>query len=319
MCLGARRSIRPKILAVTPLTFAQARQEVLSRLRARESRPAVEEAALEEAAGRVLAEDVAADRDCPPLDRSVRDGYAVRAADVPGKLRLAGEVRAGERGANMVGPGEAVEIMTGAPIPAGADAVIMVEHTTRENGWVSHRTGAPSRASSSIREAARPPPGRRCCAPASGWTTPISACWRRSGASASRCSASRWSPSSPPATKLSKWARRHRNFRFAIRTPIRWPRRWPARAACRDACRWRAIPWKIRGALVDQGLDTDLLLLSGGVSAGKVRRGGTGAGRFRRGILFRSRAHPAGPAAGLRQRGGAVSFSACRAIPPRPW
>ena len=91
---------------------------------------------MEEAAGRVLAEDVAADRDFPPMDRSVRDGYAVRAGDVPGKLQVVGEVRAGERYAGRVGPGEAVAIMTGAPVPAGADAVIMVEHTTREGGWV---------------------------------------------------------------------------------------------------------------------------------------------------------------------------------------
>ena len=95
-----------------------------------------EEIALEQAAGRVLAEDVAADRDCPALDRSVRDGYAVRASDVPGRLRVTGEVRAGQRHEGRVEPGEAVAIMTGAPVPAGADAVIMVEHTTHENGWV---------------------------------------------------------------------------------------------------------------------------------------------------------------------------------------
>ncbi len=80
------------------------------------------------AAGRVLAETVSADRDSPALARSVRDGFAVRAADLPGELDVIGEVRAGERFAGEAGAGQAVAIMTGAPLPAGADAVVMVEH-----------------------------------------------------------------------------------------------------------------------------------------------------------------------------------------------
>jgi molybdopterin molybdotransferase len=97
---------------------------------------AVEEAALQDAAGRVLAEDIAADRDTPALARSVRDGYAVRASDLPGELQVIGEVRAGERFAGVAGPGQAVEIMTGAPLPAGADAVAMVEYAHREGDRV---------------------------------------------------------------------------------------------------------------------------------------------------------------------------------------
>ncbi len=86
--------------------------------------------------GRVLAEGVVADRDFPPFDRATRDGYAVRAADlakVPARLAVVGEVKAGdwpEPGACSVGRGQAVGIMTGAPLPAGADAVVMVEHTS---------------------------------------------------------------------------------------------------------------------------------------------------------------------------------------------
>uniref|UniRef100_Q028Z3 Molybdopterin molybdenumtransferase n=1 Tax=Solibacter usitatus (strain Ellin6076) TaxID=234267 RepID=Q028Z3_SOLUE len=98
--------------------------------------PDTEEVALLEVAGRVLAMDIAADRDSPALARSVRDGYAVRAADLPATLEVIGEVRAGERFAGLVGPGQAVEIMTGAPIPAGADAVVMVEHTRRDGTQV---------------------------------------------------------------------------------------------------------------------------------------------------------------------------------------
>ena len=96
----------------------------------------VEEVALRDVAGRVLAEDIAADRDTPALARSVRDGYAVRSTDLPGELQVIGEVRAGERFAGAIGPGQAVEIMTGAPIPAGADAVVMVEYSHRAGGRV---------------------------------------------------------------------------------------------------------------------------------------------------------------------------------------
>jgi len=121
---------------VPPLTFSEARECVLSQVRGALRLPAAESVALHQAAGRVLAEDVAADRDIPALARSVRDGYAVRAGDLPGELDVIGEVRAGDRFSGSVGRGQAVEIMTGAPIPAGADAVVMVEHTERVNGRV---------------------------------------------------------------------------------------------------------------------------------------------------------------------------------------
>jgi molybdopterin molybdotransferase len=88
-----------------------------------------------DAAGRTLAEPVHADRDQPPFDRSTRDGFAVRAADCQPdtRLRRIGLVRAGEfwQGAPLAA-GEALEIMTGAPLPAGADAVLMVEHAVVE-------------------------------------------------------------------------------------------------------------------------------------------------------------------------------------------
>ena len=97
---------------------------------------AAERVPLTEAAGRVLAEAVAADRDYPPFARSARDGFAVRAVDVPGELRIAGEVRAGAIFHGSLQPGQAIEIMTGAPLPAGADAVVMVEHATRSDDRV---------------------------------------------------------------------------------------------------------------------------------------------------------------------------------------
>ena len=66
----------------------------------------------------------------------MRDGYAVRSADLPGELGSSAKCAPGERFAGEVGPGQAVEIMTGAPMPAGADAVVMVEHTARDDGRV---------------------------------------------------------------------------------------------------------------------------------------------------------------------------------------
>jgi molybdopterin molybdotransferase len=91
-----------------------------------------EDVALADALGRVLAEDVATDRDLPPFDRAAMDGYALRAGDVaaaPVALEVVGEVRAGEWPEVVLGPGQAVRIMTGAPVPAGADAVQQVERT----------------------------------------------------------------------------------------------------------------------------------------------------------------------------------------------
>jgi molybdopterin molybdotransferase len=91
-----------------------------------------EDVGLEEALGRVLAEDVASDVDLPPFDRVAMDGYALRAADVPTApvaLDVIGEVRAGQWPDLTVGPGQAARIMTGAPLPAGADAVQQVEKT----------------------------------------------------------------------------------------------------------------------------------------------------------------------------------------------
>ena len=114
---------------VAVLDFEPARECVIARVSASNPRPHRTEVDLLEAAGRVLAEDVLSDRDYPPTARSVRDGFAVRSADLPGDLAITGEVRAGQSSSAAVGSGQAIEIMTGAPLPAGADAVVMVEHT----------------------------------------------------------------------------------------------------------------------------------------------------------------------------------------------
>ena len=116
------------------LRFSEARRTVLDKVRAVSDRPARETAELSAAAGRVLGELILADRDYPPFDRATRDGYAVRAAEVaapPVELKLVGEVRAGSVFDGTVHAGECVSIMTGAPVPAGADAVVMIEYSKR--------------------------------------------------------------------------------------------------------------------------------------------------------------------------------------------
>jgi molybdopterin molybdotransferase len=104
----------------------------------------VEELPLLDCSGRVLAEPVAADRDQPPFDRSTRDGFAVRAgAIVAGRpLKVVGSLRAGEQWSGRpLEEGEAIEIMTGAPLPDGADAVVMLEHLEATDGLVNLQSG----------------------------------------------------------------------------------------------------------------------------------------------------------------------------------
>src|SRR5436305_13774528 len=76
-----------------------------------------------------LAEDVVSDLDVPPFDKAMMDGYAVRAADAAASVELdvVAEITAGSTATDAVGPGQAARIMTGAPLPPGADAVVMVE------------------------------------------------------------------------------------------------------------------------------------------------------------------------------------------------
>ena len=102
----------------------------------------VERVELGAAYGRVLAEDVVASAELPPWPGSAMDGFAVRVADVPGRLRVLETVPAGGVPTRVVGAGEATRIMTGAPVPEGAEAVVMVEDTSTEGEHVVVRVGA---------------------------------------------------------------------------------------------------------------------------------------------------------------------------------
>jgi len=126
---------------MAPLSVAEALTRVTRGLAPLET----ERVDLKHACGRVLAEDVAAILTQPPFDASAMDGYAVRAADVaalPVTLRLAGRSAAGAGFGGKVGPGEAVRIFTGAPVPEGADLVVIQENTEQSPESVTIKSAA---------------------------------------------------------------------------------------------------------------------------------------------------------------------------------
>jgi molybdopterin molybdotransferase len=123
-------------------SFEEARQRVLERVEPLAER---EQLAVKRGLGRILAEDVRAPFDIPPLPNSARDGYALCSADLPTsgsvRLRVVAEVPAGQYCATPIRPGEAVRIFTGAPLPPGADTVVMQEHVHRHGDVVEVPAG----------------------------------------------------------------------------------------------------------------------------------------------------------------------------------
>src|SRR5258708_7918494 len=125
-------------------------EQAIAEVRARCRPLRREEVALADAQGRVLAAPVRARRDQPLTDISMMDGYALRAADAPGPLRVVGELAAGDAPwQRALAPGEAARIFTGAPLPPGADSVVMQEHCAREGASV--RAEEPVKAGQHIR------------------------------------------------------------------------------------------------------------------------------------------------------------------------
>ena len=123
-------------------------EEALARVIASGAPPLEEEmVALEQAYGRVLVRDLKALRTQPPFPNSAMDGYALRAADTtpaPTTLTVIGESAAGRAFEGAVGPGEAVRIFTGAPMPAGADSIVIQEDVEREDKRIRLSVAAPS-------------------------------------------------------------------------------------------------------------------------------------------------------------------------------
>src|SRR5271165_7690778 len=130
-------------------------EEALARVLASAEAPLAEErVSLEAAHGRVLARDLAALRTQPPFANSAMDGYALRAADTldaTTTLTVVGESAAGRAFGGAVGPGEAVRIFTGAPMPEGADAIVIQEDVRREGERITFTDAV--RAGDNVREA----------------------------------------------------------------------------------------------------------------------------------------------------------------------
>lgn len=132
------------------LTHQQARKMVIDQVGAKNRQRANVPVSLWNALGFVLAEEIKTDRDYPSFNRSTRDGYAVISAEVSASttLRCVGEIKAGDAVREALAPATCVQIMTGAAVPAGADAVVMIEHAQREGGLV--RFDRPARSGQNI-------------------------------------------------------------------------------------------------------------------------------------------------------------------------
>jgi molybdopterin molybdotransferase len=126
------------------LTFEEARRKVIEQLETRKGPRATEQVRVGEALGYVLAQEIKTDREYPPFNRATRDGYAVFAADAEAgaTLKCTGEIKAGDRVTKELWAETCVQIMTGAAVPSGADAVVMIEHTKREGDQVRFERAA---------------------------------------------------------------------------------------------------------------------------------------------------------------------------------
>ena len=126
------------------LTYEQARRTVIEQVAKAKGPRATATISVWDALGFVLAEEVKTEREYPPFHRSTRDGYAVRAAEVSAgaTLRCVTEIKAGDTVTHSLVAGTCVQIMTGAAVPDGADAVVMIEHTSRDGDSVRFERAA---------------------------------------------------------------------------------------------------------------------------------------------------------------------------------
>jgi molybdopterin molybdotransferase len=254
-----------------PLPFDVARRIVQDQIKRLVPTPASETVELEQADGRVLAAPVRADRDYPPFHRSARDGFAVIASDVaktPARLRVIGQTRAGEPSQFRLQHGETVEIMTGAPGPAGSDAVVMVEYSSREGDSITLAQGVASganlvfqgseaRAGSTVLEPGTVLDYRRIALLASVGRSRVTV-YRKP-----RVAILSTGDEVVPVDTIPE--------PFQIRNSNAWSLAAQVRRRGGEPAVLPIAPDQISRTreLIEQGLRSDLLLLSGGVSMGK--------------------------------------------------
>lgn len=230
-------------------------------------------AALADALGRVLAEPVLADRDFPPFPRATRDGYALRAGDVatvPATLRVVGQIQAGAAFNGRIALGQAVEIMTGAAVPEGGDAVVMVEYTARASGSEQVEIQrAVSAGENVVARGAEARAGQQVLAPGT-----------RLGAAqvalAAACGKARIKVYRRPRVAILATGDELVEISrtpgpFQIRNSNTHSLAAQVEAAGGEAMRLPAAPDEPRKLtfLIQAGLESDMLLVSGGVSMGK--------------------------------------------------
>ncbi|HTP68528.1 MAG TPA: gephyrin-like molybdotransferase Glp [Dongiaceae bacterium] len=129
------------------LTFSEAREIVIAQAKSRLTPRSTLSLPLNDALSHILAEEIRTDREYPPFHRSTRDGYAVHSTEAQpnASLRCVGEIKAGDTVHSPLSPGTCVQIMTGAALPPGADAVVMIEFTRRDGDHVSFERPTQSR------------------------------------------------------------------------------------------------------------------------------------------------------------------------------
>ncbi|MGB9432427.1 MAG: hypothetical protein WBQ89_09315, partial [Candidatus Acidiferrum sp.] len=121
------------------LSFEDARQLVITQSKSHAGIRPTLDLSISDSLGHILAEEIRSDRDYPPFNRSTRDGYAVRATEATpaSSLRCVGEIKAGDTVSQSLERGTCIQIMTGAAVPPGADAVVMIEFTRRTDDAIT--------------------------------------------------------------------------------------------------------------------------------------------------------------------------------------
>jgi len=263
------------------ISFEQALTTVRQQLQAAARELRTETVELLAGRGRVLADDLRADRDIPPFHRSTRDGFAVRSSDaaaVAATLQVTGLARAGAPFAGRVAAGCAVEIMTGAPLPEGADAVAMVEYTREASPAAPGGSGPARRVEISravgpgenvIRQGSEAaagsivlPRGRRLGPGEIGLAAAVGCC-RLPVFARPHVAILPTGDEVVPVDQRPDWFQIRNSNGAALAAQVEAaggaPRLLGAGPDNRDALR----------TLVEEALDCDLLLLSGGISVGK--------------------------------------------------